>query len=133
MALAALAGERWATPWAGTAYAAMVASACREAGFEPDVRHRVTDLGTLLDLARSGLAVALVPTLGRPEEDHELALRPLAGRSKRRSLFAVRTAAQARPGLGVFLGELRARVSAADQQGLRPVRCGPARRTGRCR
>ena len=94
-----------------TLYAAMVAGACREAGFEPDVRHRVTDLGTL---ARSGLAVALVPTLGRPEEDRELALRPLAGRSKRRSRFAaVRSAAHARPGLGVFLAELRARVSAA--------------------
>ena len=29
------------------------------------IRHRVTDLGTLLDLARAGLAVAIVPSLGR--------------------------------------------------------------------
>ena len=112
--LAELAGEIWATPWSGTAYATMVAGACRAAGFEPDVRHRVTDLGTLLDLARCGLAVTLVPALGHPVEDVGLALRPLAGPGLHRTLFAaVRRPSESRPAITAFLAELRERVSAA--------------------
>ena len=88
VALADLARDAWATPWAGTHYSSMVVGACREAGFEPRVRHRVTDLGTLLDLVRSGLAVALVPSLGGPREDGSLALRPAAGAGMERALFA---------------------------------------------
>lgn len=113
VALAELAGEPWATPWAGTHYASMVEGACRAAGFEPLVRHRVTDLGTLLDLARSGLAVALVPTLGGLSEQGGLALRPVAGGGLHRNLFAAaRRGAAARPALGVLVEALRARVSA---------------------
>jgi DNA-binding transcriptional LysR family regulator len=76
------------------------------------VRHRVTDLGTLLDLARSGLAVAVVPTLGRPREDAALALRPVAGGGLRRQLFAVvRRGASAGPALEALIDALRAQVS----------------------
>jgi DNA-binding transcriptional LysR family regulator len=114
VALADLADDPWATPWAGTSYASMVTRACRAAGFEPRVRHRVTDLGTLLDLARSGLAVAVVPALGRPREDAALALRPVAGEGLRRTLFAaVCRGAGARPAIEALLDALRARVSAA--------------------
>lgn len=112
VALHDLADETWATPWAGTAYATMVAAACRSAGFEPDIRHRVTDLGTLLDLASAGLAVALVPSLGLPAEAPGLALRPVAGGGLRRTLFAaVRRASGDRPAVRAFLAELRGRVS----------------------
>jgi DNA-binding transcriptional LysR family regulator len=108
LALGALAEERWATPWEGTAYAAMILRACRAAGFEPDVRHRVTDLHTLLDLARGGLAVTLVPALGGAKEGHGLALRPLDRDGLRRSIFAaVRRSAAARPAVAALLGELR--------------------------
>ena len=113
VALADLADEPWATPWAGTHYASMVESACRTAGFEPLIRHRVTDLGTLLDLARSGLAVAIVPSLGGPTEDGSLALRPVGGGGLSRRLFAAtRRGAAERPTLAVLLDALRARVSA---------------------
>ena len=113
VALAELADEAWATPWAGTHYASMVEGACRAAGFEPQVRHRVTDLGTLLDLARSGLAVALVPTLGGLSDQSGLALRPVAGGGLQRRLFAAaRRGAAERPALGVLVETLRARVSA---------------------
>jgi DNA-binding transcriptional LysR family regulator len=113
VALADLAGERWATPWEDTAYAAMVLRACRAAGFEPDIRHRVTDLHTLLDLARAGLAVTLVPTLGGAEEGDGLALRPVVGGGLRRSLFAsVRRTAVGRPAVDALLRELRLRTGA---------------------
>jgi DNA-binding transcriptional LysR family regulator len=111
--LAELAEDPWATPWEGSHYASMVEGACRAAGFEPLIRHRVTDLGTLLDLARSGLAVALVPTLGGLGEQPGLALRPVAGGGLQRRLFAaVRRGAAARPALDVLVEALRARVSA---------------------
>jgi DNA-binding transcriptional LysR family regulator len=113
LALAELARERWATPWEDTAYAAMVMRACRAVGFEPDVRHRVTDLHTLLDLARGGLAVTLVPVLGGAEEGDGLALRPLAGRGLRRSIFAaVRRSAARRPAIEALVDELRTRTVA---------------------
>jgi DNA-binding transcriptional LysR family regulator len=113
IALADLADEPWATPWEGSHYASMVEGACRAAGFEPLIRHRVTDLGTLLDMARSGLAVALVPTLGGLSEGRGLALRPVAGGGLERKLFAAaRRGAVARPALDVLVEALRARVSA---------------------
>ena len=113
VALAELSAERWATPWEDTAYTAMVVRACRSAGFEPDVRHRVTDLHTLLDLARAGLAVTLVPLLGGAQEGRGLALRPLAGGGLRRSLFAaVRRSATGRPALDALLRELALRTAA---------------------
>ena len=113
LALAELVEERWATPWEGTAYAAMILRACRAAGFEPDVRHRVTDLHTLLDLARGGLAVTLVPVLGGAKEEHGLALRPLQSGGLRRSIFAaVRRSAAARPAVNALLRELTARRAA---------------------
>lgn len=109
VALVELAEERWATPWENTAYAAMTLRACRAAGFEPDVRHRVTDLHTLLDLARGGLAVALVPVLGGAREGDGLALRAVQGGGLRRSIFAaVRRSAAARPAVEALLGELSA-------------------------
>ena len=112
IALADLAAEPWATPWEGSHYASMVEGACRAAGFEPLIRHRVTDLGTLLDMARSGLAVALVPTLGGLREGSGLALRPVAGGGLERRLFAAaRRGAAARPALDVLVEALRARVS----------------------
>jgi DNA-binding transcriptional LysR family regulator len=113
VALADLADEPWATPWEGSSYASMVEGACRAAGFEPLIRHRVTDFGTLLDIARSGLAVALVPSLGGAREGRGLALRPVAGGGLERKLFAAaRRGAAARPALDVLVEALRARVSA---------------------
>jgi DNA-binding transcriptional LysR family regulator len=112
--LAELAGERWATPWAGTAYATMVAGASRAADFEPDVRHRVTDLGTLLDLARR-----------RPRGGNRARARPPhGGRGARatparrprlhRTLFAaVRRPSDSRPAITMFLADLRERVGHA--------------------
>lgn len=110
--LSNLAGEVWATPWTGTAYATMVEGACRAAGFEPRVGHRVTDLGTLLELARHGLAVALVPSLGGAQEGEGLALRPVAGGGLARTLFcAVRRSSSERAGLSALVDQLRGLTS----------------------
>jgi DNA-binding transcriptional LysR family regulator len=72
----------------------------------------VTDLGTLLDLARAGLAVAIVPSLGGPAEDGSLALRPVAGGGLGRRLFAAtRRGAAERPALAALVAALRERLS----------------------
>jgi len=99
VALAALAGDSWATAREGTAYADEVARICRSAGgFEPAVRHRVNDLGLLLALVASGRAVALVPVLGRPDREPGIAIRAVAEGPLRRGLFvAVRESDRARP------------------------------------
>ncbi len=41
-----------------------VVVACRDAGFEPDVRHELDDYPTALHLVAAGVGVALVPQLG---------------------------------------------------------------------
>jgi DNA-binding transcriptional LysR family regulator len=106
--LADLADEVWATPWTNTAYTTMIESACRVAGFEPQVGHRVSDLGTLLELARHGLAVALVPSLGGAGEGAGLALRPVASGGLKRALFlAVRRSSAERPALSAFVDQVR--------------------------
>jgi DNA-binding transcriptional LysR family regulator len=107
--LSVLAAEPWATPRAGTAYADMLERTCRTlGGFEPDVRHRVNDLETMLELAAAGLAVALVPWLGGPARRGDVVVRPLAGGGISRSVFAaVRAGAAERPAVGALLGALR--------------------------
>src|SRR3954470_12804763 len=86
--LRALAGEPWVAPRAGTAYADMLVRACRQAGFEPDFRHRVNDLQTILSLVAGDMGVALVPRLGRPELREDIVLRKLDGQRLGRSIFA---------------------------------------------
>ncbi len=58
----------------------IVSELCREAGFEPRIRHEVTETSTLVTFVASGLGVAVVPEpvaeLGVPGTTY----RPLAGR-----------------------------------------------------
>ena len=106
--LQALARESIVAPRAGTAYADMLVRACRRAGFEPDLRHRVNDLQTILGLVAGGLAVAIVPKLGRPELRTDVALRPLQGKGLSRSVFAsVRAGASSRPAILALLDAIR--------------------------
>ena len=107
--LAALAGATWATAREGTAYADETARICRSAGFEPQVRHRVNDLGLLLALVASRRAVALVPALGRPDRTAGVVLRSVEEGPLRRGLFvAVRESDRIRPATVAVLDAIRA-------------------------
>src|SRR2546423_4449708 len=122
--LAELADDPWAGPRPGTAYADMLVRACRTSGFEPNFRHRVNDLQTILSLAAGGPAGALVPTLGRPELREDVVIRPLAGKRLSRSIFAaVRAGAGERPAVRALLGALRPAPAPP-----RPARGSPAGR-----
>ena len=60
-----------------------------------------------LELARHGLAVALVPSLGGAEGRDGLALRPLTQGGPKRTLFvAVRRSSAERPALSALVEEL---------------------------
>lgn len=98
VSLASLGDHPWASARAGTAYAVMCVGICRSAGgFEPDVRHRANDLGLLLDVVSHG-CVALVPSLGRPERDSRVAVRPISEGHFSRAIFvALRASDRLRP------------------------------------
>jgi DNA-binding transcriptional LysR family regulator len=109
VALTALADERWAVPREGTGFAGMVVHACRWlGGFDPDIRHRSNDLRILIALAGSGDAAALVPALGHEEGTPGVALREIAERRLRRSVFSThRRAAAERPTVAALRRILR--------------------------
>jgi DNA-binding transcriptional LysR family regulator len=108
--LASLRGEAWATARAGTHYADMFVRACRAAGgFEPDIHHRVNDIGMLLDVVAISGAAALLPSLGQPAEDPRVVVVPLAEGPFTRALFvATRAADRARPSTAAVVDAIRA-------------------------
>jgi DNA-binding transcriptional LysR family regulator len=110
VALASLADAAWATAQPGTAFADTFARLCRSlGGFEPDIKHRANDIRILVDLIAARQAVAILPALGRPEDDPRVAVRPMAEGAYRRRIFvALRSAARKRPSLVAVLDALRA-------------------------
>jgi DNA-binding transcriptional LysR family regulator len=107
ISLAALREAEWATAREGTAYADMLARLCRSAGgFEPHVRHRVNDMRLLLELVAAGHAVALLPALGRPEEDPRVRVKRTG---VTRAIFvATRASDRARPSTAAVVDALAA-------------------------
>ena len=98
----------WATARAGTHYADMFVRACRAAGFEPVIHHRVNDIRMLLDLVAVAGVAALLPSLGHPEDDRRVEVRPLAGGPISRALFvATRAADRARPSTAAVVDAIR--------------------------
>jgi DNA-binding transcriptional LysR family regulator len=122
--LDALADEPWAATREDTRWAEMVVRTCRSlGGFEPRISYRASDIRLYCHLAAAGLAVALVPSLGRPETEPGVAVRPVAGADLKRSVFATtRRGAAERPAVAAVLETLRGvgrggRVSAVRAAG----------------
>ena len=107
--LAALAGETWACSKADTHFAQMHSRACRTfGGFEPDIPYRANDIALMLVLVASGHAVALAPSLGRPERVDGVVVRRLADAELGRTISAFRrAAARERPGVRALVEALR--------------------------
>jgi DNA-binding transcriptional LysR family regulator len=118
IALADLAGERWATSRTGTALAEMVAGACRTlGGFEPEIRYRANNMGTLLSLVGSGNAVAMIPGLGNMAGDAGVAVRRVAEEPLARRIFiAVRRVSSPRPALAAVADALAQTAAAMDAE-----------------
>ncbi len=81
----------------GTTARQWAMAACREAGFEPDVRYTSTDLQIHLRLVEAGLAAALLPDLAGARDRHDLVAHRLRGRPRRQIFTTVRRGAARHP------------------------------------
>ena len=106
----ALAQEAWAVSHPGTGHHEVLVRLCRQrGGFEPDLRHRSTDVIVLLELVRHAGALTLLPELALRGSEAGVAVRALAGGGTHREVFArTREGAAARPAVAAVLAALRA-------------------------
>lgn len=90
-------------PWVmeprGAASRHWAEQACRQAGFEPDVRFETADLQAQVRLIESGHAVALMPDLMWTGREPALTLLDLPGRPRRTVFTAARRASRRRPAI----------------------------------
>lgn len=110
VSLADLAREAWFTPCLeGTCSDSnIVLRACREAGFDPDIRLTSDDYQAIQGMVASGMGVALIPGLAGGAARHDLVVRPVAGRPPTRSILAaVRDEEPADPLLDRLIEALR--------------------------
>jgi len=112
--LAALRDEPWAVGRAGTHYAELAIRACRAlGGFEPDVRHRSTDLLILLALVAAGQAVTLLPDLVRAGREPNVVACDVAEAPLTRTVFsAIRRGSVRRPALRALRAALASAAAA---------------------
>jgi molybdate transport repressor ModE-like protein len=107
-ALATLAGERWVMPPDDAACGQAVRSACRAAGFEPDVRWTSDDMLVLARAVAAGHGVAVLPRRSIAEDAAAVTVRALRTPRLTRRLTAVaRASALARPAVAAVLAALR--------------------------
>jgi len=117
--LAALADEDWILSGPDTYWGRAVRTACRRAGFEPHVRHRVDSSATALAMVGAGLGITLVSDLGRTFcPPTGVVVVPLERPLSRRILIAHLPHTGERPTARAVLAAF-ARAAAA--QGLAPV------------
>jgi DNA-binding transcriptional LysR family regulator len=90
-------------------------NACREAGFEPDVRYVASDLLLQIHLAETGHAAAIIPRLLLAAVPRPAAgIMPLPGRPHRRLTTGVRAGAARHPAIRAFRETLRQVVREAS-------------------
>src|SRR5262249_38501656 len=106
--LADLAAVPWTFDPPDTAPGQWARTACREAGFEPDVRYVATDLLLQIHLADTGHAAAIIPGLLLAAVPRPAArIIALPGRPHRRLTTGVRAGAARHPAIRAFRYALR--------------------------
>ena len=110
--LSDLSGERWIAGRPGTHCGAVVMTAARAAGFEPDVVAHGNEFATMLALVAAGLGVALVPGLATAAGavPGVALLEPRPARN-RRIYAAVRPGSGRRAAVAAVLAALAARAA----------------------
>jgi DNA-binding transcriptional LysR family regulator len=112
--LADLAGVPWILDPADTGPGQWARNACREAGFEPDVRYSGSDLLLQIHLAETGHAAAIVPGLLLAAIPPPAArIRAVPGRPRRKLTTGVRAGAAGDPAVRVFRAALRRAIRSA--------------------
>ena len=106
--LSSLASRPFVLEPVGTTARQWATAACRQAGFEPDVRYTTTDLQIHLRLVESGLAAALLPDLSGAGDRQDVAAFRLRGRPSRQIFTTVRSGAARHPKVQAFTTALTA-------------------------
>jgi len=106
--LTSLASRPFVLEPVGTTAREWATAACRQAGFEPDVRYTSTDLQIHLRLAGSGLAAALLPDLSGAGDRQDVVTHRLQGRPRRQIFSTVRRGAARYPKVQAFTTALKA-------------------------
>ncbi|WP_026919615.1 LysR substrate-binding domain-containing protein [Gordonia shandongensis] len=113
--LSSLARYGWILADRRSHFGRAVRLACRDAGFEPDVRHAVGEQSTALALAAVGLGVTLVSDLGAADRPDGVTLTPLADGVARNLSLTFRARDAERPAVRTFTDAM---VAAAEAVGL---------------
>jgi len=86
-------------------------AACREAGFEPDVRYSSSDLLVHLRMVEEGLAAALLPALAGAQDRLGVRVHPLDHSPHRKILATLRSGAAKHPKTRAFIKALRTKTA----------------------
>jgi DNA-binding transcriptional LysR family regulator len=105
--LASLRDHAWAMEPQQAASRAWATALCRETGFEPDVRFEASDLLLQAELARRGLAAAILPGLLLGFADQGVVLVDLGPVAYRRLLLVTRRGGHGDPALAAVGAALR--------------------------
>jgi DNA-binding transcriptional LysR family regulator len=118
--LADLAGIPWILDPVDTPPGQWARNACREAGFEPDVRYSGSDLLLQIHLAETGHAAAVLPGLLLSAVPPPAArVQPVPGRPQRRLTTGVRAGAGRNPAIRAFRAALRESIREALRESAR--------------
>ncbi|MDG6109737.1 LysR family transcriptional regulator [Dactylosporangium aurantiacum] len=104
--LAGFADRRWSTELPGTWTYDLVTTACRRAGFEPDLAGCFASYGSLLAHVEAGLSVTLLPELA-VDRRFRVAARPVRVPMRRRITAAVRRSSAGRASIVAVVEALR--------------------------
>lgn len=91
-----------------------VIQACRDAGFEPRIRHGIDTFPSAIHLAAAGAGVVLLPTLALTELPDGVRVVPLVDRIERSVELAHRRASRGRPALDAVVELFREVVGDLD-------------------
>jgi DNA-binding transcriptional LysR family regulator len=109
-----MAGEGWLMPDVGGTCpdSNIVLRACRDAGFEPDVRLAFDDYNALQGMAAAGVGVALIPSLATSNLRSDVAIVPLRGQPPARRIQAAIRVGESDPLVEHVIEALRAAARA---------------------
>ncbi|MFD5391395.1 LysR family transcriptional regulator [Streptomyces sp. NPDC127074] len=100
----------WILPPAGSYYGRAVLTACRRAGFEPQVLHEVTDTAATLALVEAGVGVSVVTDLMLRLRPSRLDVLELHETMERHIVVVFRSFAEHRPTVAALVDVLRTSV-----------------------
>ncbi|MBB1051837.1 LysR family transcriptional regulator, partial [Dietzia sp. CW19] len=104
VALRDFAGKPWVLAHPRSHFGRAVRLACREAGFEPDIRHEAGEQSTALALVAAGLGVTLASDLGLGTSTADVDVIPLRDALTRTVSIAYRERDARRRPLQAFVG-----------------------------